>query len=50
MNLKEALVLLNQQISVRLMEKFDASADPQVFKLAGVITDAVQDVIDKLDK
>lgn len=50
MDIKEVLELLNQRISTRIMEKFNGSSDPLAFQLSSVITDAIQDVIDQLDK
>lgn len=49
MTTKKALERIIEQISVHMLEEFNGSSDPQVFKLSGVICGAIQDVIDEID-
>lgn len=50
MTTKKALERILERISVHMLDEFNGSSDPQVFKLSGVICDAIQDVIDEMDE
>lgn len=47
-DIKVALELLKERLSVRIMERLDASADPGFFKLATALDEALQDVIEEI--